>query len=62
MTVSCVLTGEYGINGVALSLPTVVGMNGIEKILPVEFTPGELEKLKNSAEVLKQILLSIDVK
>lgn len=54
LPVSCVLTGEYGISGVALSLPAIVGKDGIDKIFPVEFNHKELQDLKKSAEILQK--------
>ena len=58
LPVSCVLTGEYGIQDIAISLPAVIGKNGIEDILPVEYDAEEAAMLKASAENLKRILRS----
>ena len=35
LPVSSMLHGEYGIEGVTLSMPAVVGKNGIEKLVPI---------------------------
>lgn len=54
LTVSSVFSGEYGIENVALSVPTKVGGDGIEKILEVPFSRDEMKGLINSAETLKE--------
>jgi len=54
LPVSVNLEGEYGLSNVALSVPCVVGKNGIEKILEFRLTLGELAQLKNSAEFLQE--------
>ena len=36
---SCaLLEGEYGVNGLFVGVPTLIGRNGIEKIIEVELT------------------------
>ncbi|TCS78402.1 L-lactate dehydrogenase [Pectinatus cerevisiiphilus] len=54
--VSIPLTGEYGLNDVALSLPSIIGENGVEKRLAIQFPDSELEALHKSAESIKSIL------
>lgn len=52
LTVSGVLCGEYGLSGLSLSVPTIVGGNGIEGIIEVPFDAEETAALKKSAETL----------
>ena len=54
LTVTSVLTGQYGLTGVALGLPTVVGSNGAEKVLTHDLSKTEEEKLIESGEELKE--------
>ncbi len=54
LPVSCVLGGEYGLPDIALSLPAVVGRNGVEEIVPIEYDAEELERLRRSAEALQK--------
>ena len=61
LTVSSVFSGEYGINDTALSVPTKVGGEGIEKILEVPFSHEEMRGLKNSADKLKGIIQQLDI-
>jgi L-lactate dehydrogenase len=56
LPVSSILKGTYGIRDVALSVPTVVGRNGVEGIHEIELWPKEVQALRNSASVLKQTL------
>ena len=60
LTVSSVFDGQYGIEDVALSVPTKVGGDGIEKILEVPFSRDEMKGLRNSAATLKENLKEID--
>lgn len=61
LTVSSVFDGQYGIDGVALSVPTKVGGDGIEKILEVPFSREEMKGLRNSADTLKQLIKELDL-
>jgi malate dehydrogenase len=54
--VSLLLQGEYGINGVAMSLPAVIGRNGIERVLTLRLTEEEQQRLRSSAGELEKIL------
>jgi L-lactate dehydrogenase len=53
MPVSTLLDGQYGLKDVYLSVPCVVGQNGIEKIIEVPLDEHERSGLHASAEVLK---------
>ena len=48
------LEGEYGITGVYVGVPVMLGAGGIEKIYEIELTPEELEALRTSASHVKQ--------
>lgn len=54
--VSATLEGEYGLKDVALSLPSVITAEGIEKRLEIQLTQDELKKLKRSAESIKKTI------
>jgi L-lactate dehydrogenase len=53
MSVSVLLQGEYGIKGVAMSLPAVIGRDGAQRILTPTLTKEEEQKLKRSAADLQ---------
>lgn len=61
LTVSSIFDGHYGIKDVALSVPTKVGGNGIEKIFEVSFSESELQSLKNSADTLSELIRQIEI-
>lgn len=61
LTVSSVFSGEYGIDDVALSVPTKVGGDGIEKILEVPFSREEMKGLRNSADTLKEQIKELEL-
>lgn len=55
LPVSSLMTGEYGLNDVVLSIPAVVDETGAQKVIPIELNDEELTKLKDSANILKDI-------
>lgn len=58
--VSTVFQGEYGIADVSLSIPSVIGGNGVEKRLVDEnWDDEEIEQLRKVAEKIKGILKMI---
>jgi malate dehydrogenase len=50
---SVVLEGEYGIHGVAVTVPVTLGRSGVERIHEWEITPAELTALHASAEFVR---------
>ena len=50
------LHGEYGINDVVLSMPTIVGKNGIENMIAIPLNEEEQSALKKSADTLDKIM------
>lgn len=60
--VSVLLQGQYGLSGLCLSIPSVIGNQGAEQVLEIEFDREENEKLQKSAEELKRVLQSVDTK
>lgn len=55
MPVSTVQHGAYGIDGVALSLPTVVSAHGAGQVLEVPLAVSELLGLQRSAATLREV-------
>ena len=56
LPVSSLMTGEYGLENVVLSIPAVVDENGIETVVPIELNEKELAELQKSSEVLKKVI------
>jgi len=48
MPVSTLLQGEYGVNGLFIGVPAVLGKNGVEKVIEMELTDAEKEAFKKS--------------
>ena len=62
LSVSNLVPGYYGIEDVYLSLPSVVGRSGVEKILPLNLDESELAALHRSAEVMQGYIRQLDLK
>ena len=60
MTVSTMMHGEYGIDDICLSTVKLVGRDGIKAHIPAELTAEETQKLRHSAECLKNVLHQIE--
>lgn len=60
LPVSTLLTGQYGITDIFLSLPCILGAGGAERVLTPEFTADENAALQNSAAILAAALEVLD--
>ena len=49
--------GEFGVNGYFIGVPTVIGSNGIEKILEFKLEKSEEEELQNTLEAVKKTVI-----
>ena len=56
LSVSSKMNGEFGIDGIALSMPAIVGKDGVECLVPIQLNEDEIKKLKYSSETLKKVL------
>ena len=61
LTVSSPLQGQYGITDVALSVPSVVDRNGINRVLEVPLAEGEKKMLLHSASTLKEVIQKLHI-
>jgi L-lactate dehydrogenase len=59
LSVSTLMTGQYGVRDICLSLPCVVGANGIEEVLTLNLSPVEEMGFRRSAEKLLETLRSL---
>ena len=55
LPVSTALHGQYGIDDVSLSIPSILGKDGVEKVLEIKLNEVELNSLRNSANELKNV-------
>ncbi len=59
LTISSLLEGEYGIDKMCLSVPTIVSDEGAEKVLEIDFSEEEIVALKKSADTLKKLATEV---
>ena len=56
LPVSSLQKGNYGIDGVCLSMPAIVGKHGVEALVPIELNRKESEDLNKSAKMLRTVI------
>lgn len=56
LPISSMMHGEYGIDGICLSMPAIVGKDGVETHVPIQLNKEETKKLQKSAKTLQDIL------
>ena len=61
LPVSNLLQGQYGIDGLCMSIPAVVGRNGVEDTLEIPLSPAEREALRDSAATLRGVVDSLEL-
>ena len=49
--------GEFGVNGYFIGVPTVIGSNGIEKILEFKLDPAEEKELQDTLDAVKKTVI-----
>lgn len=60
LCVSSYIENMYGVNDVCLSLPAILGRDGIRELLPISMSPSEEDALRHSASVLKDMLREVE--
>ncbi len=61
LPISSMMHGEYGIEDITLSMPAIVGAGGLETHVPISLSEEEAEKLKESADKLKEVAASLTI-
>ncbi|MBO6180212.1 L-lactate dehydrogenase [bacterium] len=56
LPISSMMHGQYGIEGISLSMPAIVGKDGVETLVPIQLNKEETEKLQQSAKTLQNII------
>ncbi len=54
MAVSALLEGEYGVNGLFIGVPAILGAGGMEKVIEMDLTDSEKEAFKKSVESVQK--------
>ena len=55
------LEGEYGMSGLFLGVPCILGRNGLERIIEVELTESERDALEKSADAVREPMSAINL-
>ena len=61
LSVSSLMKGEYGLEDICLSMPAIVGANGVEEKIPISLDEDEITALMASARQLKSIDDELDL-
>lgn len=61
LPVSTLISGHYGINDLCMSVPAVIGKNGVEHVLDIPLNDDEKRNLARSAETLREFIHSLDM-
>ena len=61
LSVSSLMQGQYGLKDICLSMPTIVGSDGVEEKVPISLDEDEITKLMALAEALKEIASALDL-
>ena len=54
------LKGEYGVDGLYIGVPVIIGKDGVEKIVEIELNAEEQEMFDNSVAAVKDLLGSVN--
>ncbi len=61
LPVSTLMNGEFGLHDIYLSIPSVVGNQGIEKVIDISLNEEEKQKLIESATALQDVIQQLDI-
>jgi malate dehydrogenase len=50
------LTGEYGVRGLYVGVPVIIGANGVEKIVEIDLNAAERQMFMKSVESVKGLI------
>lgn len=62
MPCACKLSGEYGVSGLYLGVPCIIGSNGVEKVLEISLSDSERKMLDVSIAAVKDLATIVDSK
>lgn len=61
LTVSSLLTGQYGMENVSLSLPAVIDNKGIRNVLEIKLNEEEKSAFMNSAKLMRSVISKLNI-
>lgn len=59
LPVSTLMTGQYGVEGVCLSLPCVLDADGVRRVLEMELSGEEVSAFRESAAGVRKVMASV---
>lgn len=62
MPVSTLVKGQYGLDDVYISVPSLVGSGGVEDIIEIKLSQAEHDALRDSAATLKAAIADLDLR
>lgn len=61
LPVSTLMTGQFGISDLCLSIPSVLCQNGVEMVVDLYLNDDETKKLQASAKALSEVIADLDL-
>lgn len=61
LPVAAQLNGEYGVNGFYIGVPTIIGKNGVEKIIEIKLNAEEKAMFDKSVDAVKKLIEEIKI-
>ncbi len=58
---SVYLDGEYGVKGICIGVPVILGSNGVEKIIEMELNQDERNQFMKGVELLKEAVSALNL-
>ena len=54
MAASALLKGEYGVDGLFVGVPVILGKGGVEKVIEIDMTDEERQAFNKSVEAVRK--------
>lgn len=61
LPVSAYVNGHYGVSDVYFGVPSIVGAEGVEKVLDIPLDSSEQQQLEHSVQTLKDVIAGLDL-
>lgn len=61
LPVSAYVNGHYGVSDVYFGVPSIVGADGVEKVLDIPLDDSEQQQLEHSVQTLKDVIAGLDL-
>jgi malate dehydrogenase len=58
LPVAAYVEGKYGLNGLYVGIPAVIGADGIEEVLEIKLNDDEKANLKTSTDAVEELLVA----